>query len=285
MLSYRHGFHAGNHADVLKHATWTFVARYMQQKDGGILFLDTHAGAGVYDLGAPEARKTGEFRQGIAPVLAQRDPPPAFVGGYAALVRAHNGDGTLRGYPGSPALAAAIARPQDRVELCELHPTDFARLQKWARGRKRIAARRLDGLKALSASLPPRERRALVLIDPSYEIKSDYDTVIAALVDAWRRFPGGVYLMWYPVIERERVDAMTATLQASPVRKLFRLELCISADSTGRGMTGSGLFVVNPPFTLPAAAATGLSWLARVLDARGPVTADWIVAEQAPADD
>lgn len=279
MLSYRHGFHAGHHADVLKHAVYVFVARYMQGKDAGILFVDTHAGAGLYDLHAPEAEKTGAFREGIAKVLAQRGPPPPLLVEYLALVRAHNPGARLDAYPGSPALAATLARPQDRVVLCELHPTDFARLQGWARDRQRTTVRCADGLAALRGHLPPRERRALAIVDPSYEVKSDYEAVVESLIDSWRRFPGGVYVLWYPVIERARIDAMSAALRASPVRKVFRIELCVAPDAAGRGMTGSGLLVVNPPFTLPEAAEAALPWLAGALDARGPVSAEWLISE------
>jgi len=259
MLSYRHGFHAGHHADVLKHAAWVFVARYLQRKTGAVLFLDTHAGAGAYDLRAAEALKTGAFRDGIARVLARTDAPPALVADYSALVRAFKGGGALACYPGSPAIAAAVARPQDRIVLCELHPTNFVRLRTWARGRARVSAQRTDGLAALRALLPPHERRAFALIDPSYEVKSDYDGVAAALAHAWRRFPAGVYMLWYPVIERSRVEAMAEALRDAALRKVFRIELCAAPDASGRGMTGSGLFVVNPPFVLPEAARAGLA--------------------------
>ncbi|MPY71144.1 MAG: 23S rRNA (adenine(2030)-N(6))-methyltransferase RlmJ [Alphaproteobacteria bacterium] len=279
MLSYRHAFHAGHAADVLKHAVYVFILRYMQQKDGGMLLLDTHAGAGEYDLAAPEAQKTGEFHDGVERLLAASAEPPALIADYLALLRGQADYTALRRYPGSPALAAALMRPQDRAVLCELHPTDHAHLARWARGRRRVSVRREDGLSALPTLLPPPERRALTVIDPSYEVKSDYGAVVDAVEAAWRRFPAGVFLLWYPVVDRARIDGMEVSFRAGPVRKLFRLELGIAPDAPGRGMTASGLFVVNPPFTLPDAAAAALPWLTEALGARGPRRADWVVPE------
>jgi 23S rRNA (adenine2030-N6)-methyltransferase len=279
MLSYRHAFHAGHAADVLKHAVYVFILRYMQRKEGGMLLLDTHAGAGEYDLSSAEAQKTGEFHDGVERLLAHPGEPPALVADYLALLRGQAEYAALRRYPGSPALAAATMRPQDRAVLCELHPTDHAALSAWARGRRRVSVRREDGLAALRTLLPPPERRALTVIDPSYEVKSDYDSVVDAVETAWRRFPAGVFLLWYPVVDRARIDGMEVSFRAGPVRKLFRLELGTAPDAPGRGMTASGLFVVNPPFTLPGAADAALPWLAQALGARGPRRAEWIVPE------
>ncbi|MBM3559644.1 MAG: 23S rRNA (adenine(2030)-N(6))-methyltransferase RlmJ, partial [Alphaproteobacteria bacterium] len=244
MLSYRHGFHAGNHADVLKHAVAVFLARYLQQKPGGVLFVDTHAGAGLYDLAAPMAAKTAEWEDGVAPVLAQSGEAPALLRDWLALVRARNPDGALTVYPGSAALLATLRRPQDRVVLYELHTTDHAAVAAQMRRESRVAVGKADGFAALQALLPPPESRTLVLIDPSYEMKSDYETVVAALAGAWRKFPTGVYALWLPVIERARTEAALAAIAAAGLRKVFRIEFCVVPDGAQRGLTGSQMLVV-----------------------------------------
>ncbi len=279
MLSYRHGFHAGNHADVLKHGVCAFVARYLRQKEAGVLFLDTHAGAGLYDLRTPEAEKTAEYRSGIGRLMPHAAVAPELLSDYLALVRSLNGDGGLRTYPGSPWLIMALMREQDRAVFHELHPTDEASLSALARQRHRVHVERSDGLRGLIAHMPPPERRALCLIDPSYEIKTDYALVAAAVARAWKKFPGGIYIWWYPVIDRSRVRAMELAMLAAGIRKTYRVELCMLPDTPERGMTGSGLFIVNPPFTLPDAAAAALPWLVETLAAEGPVTAGWLLPE------
>ncbi|MGE0666791.1 MAG: 23S rRNA (adenine(2030)-N(6))-methyltransferase RlmJ [Sphingomonadales bacterium] len=279
MLSYRHGFHAGNHADVLKHGVSVFVAQYLLQKDAPVLFLDTHAGAGRYDLTSAEARKTGEYQSGIGRLLSVAADAPAMLRDYLALVRSFNPDGALATYPGSPSLILAQMREQDRALFHELHPTDEALLSELVRRRRRAHAEKSDGLRGLIAHLPPPERRALCLIDPSYEIKTDYALVIAALAQAWKKFPAGVYVLWYPVIERPRVRAMEVAMISAGIRKTYRMELCMAPDTSERGMTGSGLFIVNPPYTLPEAATAALPWLAEVLGAEGPTSAGWLLPE------
>ncbi|MGE3743522.1 MAG: 23S rRNA (adenine(2030)-N(6))-methyltransferase RlmJ, partial [Geminicoccaceae bacterium] len=273
MLSYRHAFHAGSFADVLKHAVLVHVLRHAVQKPKPVCFLDTHAGAGSYDLGSTMARKTGEFRAGIEPVLAGCEPPE-LLRPYLDLVRAANRPGELRFYPGSPAFARAVLRPHDRIELIELHGTDHPALAGWAG--PGIAVRREDGLVALHRRMPPPERRAVVLVDPSYELKTDYREVVAALALAHRRFATGIYLLWYPVIERARIDAMLAALAASGMPRQLRIELCPLPDATGRGMTGCGLVVINPPWTLAGAAEGALSWLAHSLGTGGPRRVEWL---------
>ncbi|MBI1179800.1 MAG: 23S rRNA (adenine(2030)-N(6))-methyltransferase RlmJ [Alphaproteobacteria bacterium] len=279
MLSYRHGFHAGNHADVLKHATFVFVADYLQQKPSPLLFLDTHAGAGQYDLDAPEARKTGEFQQGISLIYGDRAEAPTLLRHFLGMVGDVNAGGPLDTYPGSPQLAARLRRQQDRVLLHELHSTDYGRLESLASAQEKVHAEKADGLQGLIARVPPPEKRGLILIDPSYEMKTDYAIVTAALARAWKKFPTGVYILWYPVIDRSRVHAMEVALRAARLRSVFRLELCMTGDTAERGMTGSGLFVVNPPYVLPDAAREGLPWLAARLGAEGPWTADWLIPE------
>jgi 23S rRNA (adenine2030-N6)-methyltransferase len=279
MLSYRHAFHAGSAADVLKHAVHVAVLRYLTGKAKPLYALDTHAGAGAYDLGSPEAAKTREHRAGIERVLAAPVEWPDLLAPYLELVRALNPPGRLVRYPGSPCLAHAILRPQDRLELVELHPTDHAALAARFARAERVRVVRADGLTHLVARMPPPERRGVVLLDPSYEIKSDYEAVVQAVARAHRRFPSGVFILWYPVIERERVEALLGAFRETGIRSQYRIELGMLPDSPGRGMTGSGLLLVNPPWTLPALVEAGLPWLKERLAAEGPCEAGWLVPE------
>lgn len=270
MLSYRHGFHAGNFADVLKHAVLVHALRHIVQKPKPVYVLDTHAGAGSYDLTLPMAHKTGEFQAGIGRLLQVGGPPPPLLAPYLDLVRAANAPDALTCYPGSPALAAACLRPADRLELVELHPTDHAALDRGRPDGPRMRVMRGDGLAVLLARMPPPERRGVVLVDPSYELAGDPDAVVNAVNAAWRRFATGTFLLWYPVIERSRTEAMLTAL-ARQGRRLLRLELCLRPDRLGHGMTGAGMMVINPPWTLATEAAAALPWLARALGADGPV--------------
>jgi 23S rRNA (adenine2030-N6)-methyltransferase len=279
MLSYRHAFHAGSFADVLKHAVLVHVLRHLTRKPTPVFVLDTHAGAGWYELDTPMAQKTGEFRAGIGRLLAAPGPWPALLAPYLDLVRATNPPGELRSYPGSPALARALLRPHDRLELIELHGTDHGLLAASVGRAPGVRVAQEDGLAALVARMPPVERRAVVLIDPSWEIKSDYEAVPRALARAHRRFANGTYLLWYPVIERERADALLAALLATGIPAQFRLELGLRPDAPGLGMTGCGLVVINPPWTLPEAVAVGLPWLAGALGATGPTTMGWLAPQ------
>ena len=279
MLSYRHAFHAGSFADVLKHAVLVQVLRHVTRKPQPIYVLDTHAGAGWYGLDSPMAQKTSEFRDGIGRLLAIPAPWPELLAPYLELVRATNQPGELRSYPGSPALARAMLRLHDRLELVELHGTDHGLLAESVGRAPGVRVVREDGLAALVLRMPPPERRAVVLVDPSWEIKSDYDAVPRALARAHRRFPTGIYLLWYPVIERVRVEALLAALHATGIPAQFRLELGLRPDAPGLGMTGCGLIVINPPWTLLEAAMTGLPWLAGALGATGGATIDWLTPQ------
>ena len=240
MLSYRHAFHAGSFADVVKHAILVQVLRHVVRKPKPVYVLDTHAGAGSYRLDTPMALKTGEFRAGIGRLLAAPGPWPELVAPYLELVRAANPGGELRCYPGSPALARALLRPQDRLELVELHGTDHALLAASAAAAPREEIARADGLALLVARMPPPERRGVVLIDPSYEIKTDYQDVVAALAQAHRRFATGTFLLWYPVIERSRAMALLDDLRATGIPRQFRIELGAPARRAGSRHDGRG---------------------------------------------
>lgn len=266
MLSYRHAFHAGNHADVLKHVALVHLLRYLAQKDKPLYFVDTHAGAAVYALDEGYATKNAEFENGIGRLWARPDLP-APVADYVEQVRALNPDGLLRRYPGSPQLAMQLLRPQDRLRLFELHSTESGLLiQHFHRGGSRVMAQAGDGFKAMQAVLPPPSRRALVLIDPSYEVKTDYRRVLAALRDAQKRFAAGVYAVWYPQVQRRESREFPAMLKRLQKNDWLHASLTVKAPvAEGYGLHGSGIFILNPPWQLPQALRLALPYLAQVL--------------------
>ena len=254
MLSYRHAFHAGNHADVLKHVVLAELLRYLGSKEKPYWYIDTHAGAGDYRLAGEQDGRRAEYRDGIAR-LWDLHAAPAALARYLALVRAHNPDGRLARYPGSPLIAGQLLRADDRAWLAELHPADFDELQRATAGR-RVRAERRDGFDWLNALLPPAPRRALVMIDPSYEVKNDYRRVERALAAALERFATGSYATWYPLLGRRDAAALPAALQRIAGPSWLQVELDVdAARADGGGLRGSGLFVVNPPYTLPQALA------------------------------
>ncbi|MDZ4729302.1 MAG: 23S rRNA (adenine(2030)-N(6))-methyltransferase RlmJ [Xanthomonadales bacterium] len=262
MLSYRHSFHAGNFADVLKHIVLVEILQHLQRKVGAIDHIDTHAGAGLFDLRSEHAQKLAEYRNGIAR-LDPADWPELAT--YLSIVASFNPGGTLHAYPGSPMIARRLMRPQDRASLFELHPTDCALLEQHMQGDRRIRVMREDGLPGLLRLLPPRSRRALVLIDPSYELKAEYEQVVATLKQAYKKFATGTYALWYPVVDRNRVNDLIQQIQNSGIRNIQRFELAIAADSAARGMTASGMVVINPPWTLLQTLAKLLPRLVQVL--------------------
>ena len=247
MLSYRHAFHAGNHADVLKHLVLIEILRHLGKKDAPFDYLDTHSGGGLFALDAAETASLHEYKSGIDRIYGSDEPALA---PYLETVKAFNTGSALSVYPGSPAIAAHWLRPQDRAWLCELHPADHEALVGNMRGYRNVRVAREDGFAKLKALMPPASRRAAVLIDPSYEIKSDYDGVVDAIAGAYRKFPSGTYALWYPVVERARVERLERRVADSGLRNVQRFELSVARDNDGRGMTGSGMVVVNPPWTL-----------------------------------
>lgn len=278
MFSYRHAFHAGNHADVLKHMVLVQLLAYLNQKDAAYMVIDTHAGAGVYTLDGEYATKSGEADEGIAKLWARKDLPEA-VAAYVNEIRAMNPAGKLRHYPGSPFLAERVMREQDRLRLFELHSTDSKLLAEnvrkleahaaanGARTRgKRILAERADGFAALKALLPPPSRRGLVLIDPPYEDKDDYRKVKAALDEAQKRFANGTYAVWYPVLGRLESQQLPERLKRIAQSEWLHVTLSIGApDAESRGLTASGMFVINPPWTLEATLKDTMPWLVQAL--------------------
>jgi len=265
MLAYRHAFHAGNHADVLKHVVLLQLLRHLAQKDKGLRIVDTHAGAGLYALDSPQALKKGEYLQGIARIWPLQDAPPP-VADYLHQVRALNPDGSLRHYPGSPQLVRQLLRPQDQLRLFELHPADHHALQQLLGHLPGIELRQADGFAALKGQLPPPTRRALVLVDPSYEGHADYERVLDALREALRRFAQGVYMVWYPVVSKPGAAAMLHGLKALATAGWLHARLTLQQpDALGFGLAGSGLFVINPPHTLHGQLSGLLPWLVQAL--------------------
>lgn len=269
MLAYRHAFHAGNAADVLKHTTLVAVLQHMNLKDKGYRVVDTHAGAGAYALRGRHAQLHREFDNGVARLWSRQDLPPA-LRAYLDAVRAHNGSGALHHYPGSPELARQLMRPQDQLRLFELHATDHGQLAGRMRDDARVEVRPADGFAALKAQLPPPTRRAVVLIDPSYEIKSDYTRSLAALREALARFAECTVIVWLPQLQLLEAARLPARLKAAATGKapkgwlLARLSVARPRER-GFGMLGSWVFVANPPHTLAPALRAALPVLAQVL--------------------
>jgi 23S rRNA (adenine2030-N6)-methyltransferase len=277
MLSYRHAFHAGNFADVLKHLVLVNTLLYATRKEAPLFYLDTHAGAGLYRLDSELAQKTGEAQAGVRkldfPALWAR----AGTAGKAALQAYHAAIAPFlerNQYPGSPLLAAALLRRQDHLRLFELHSTDFRLLNANTEQDRRIHCAQEDGFRHLPSLLPPAQKRAVVLVDPSYEMKNDYGRSVEALLDIYRRMPGAQVLLWYPVVLRSNVDAMIRTLLNSPLRDLWQVELGIEPDSAERGMTASGLLLLNPPWTLATQLREALPLLQEQL---APAQGHWFV--------
>lgn len=249
MLSYRHAFHAGNFADVLKHLILVECLEYLKLKDKPFAYYDSHAGPGAYALDSEYALKNREFASGIGQ-LWEAAELPAPLQRYREVIRHFNPDHSLTDYPGSPAIAAHCLRDQDRLCLSELHTTEFDHLKNNFRVDRRAEVWKDDGFIRILKQLPPRERRALILIDPPYELKEDYTRVAEFLSNSHRKFAQGVYLIWYPVVDRSRIDHLEASLRQSGIRNIQLYELGIQADTATRGMTASGMIVVNPPWTL-----------------------------------
>ncbi len=266
MLSYRHAFHAGNHADVLKHAVLLELLDYFNRKDKPWFYIDTHAGGGCYALESEQAGKTAEFADGIGRLWA-RDDLPAMLARYVAAVRQFNPHGRLLFYPGSPALAMTCARAQDRLRLFELHPADHESLQRTFNGEgERVQVRKADGFGALKGLLPPPSRRALALIDPPYEVKEDYRRVVEVLKDAMKRFPTGTYALWYPMLARPEARQLHDRLADLGAESWLDVRLSVKRPPRdGFGMFGSGMYIVNPPWVLPERLEATLPWLSKVL--------------------
>ena len=274
MLSYRHAYHAGNHADVLKHFVLMLVLKHTAQKDKPFWYIDTHAGAGMYALDNTFAMQNAEFNSGISRLWSTPNMPamPAVLTDYVELVRKLNPTGQLRRYPGSPAIAHELLRKDDRLRLFELHPNDSKLLRQafLAADRlslnKKVMIETADGFAGLKALLPPPPRRAVVLIDPPYEQKQDYQRVVDSLKDGLQRFPTGTYMVWYPLLQRREPQQMLDKLQKLGLDSWLHVALKVQAPAQdGFGMYGSGLFIINPPWTLAKLLADSMPYLVEKL--------------------
>jgi 23S rRNA (adenine2030-N6)-methyltransferase len=285
-MNYRHAYHAGNHADVLKHVLLLALVDALARKDAPFFVLDTHAGRGRYDLASEEAGKTGEAAGGITPLLAwarNARPLPVAIARYRDALRGEGEDDGRRHYPGSPLLVARALRPDDRLAACELQPDEVAALKSLLGDDPRVGVHARDGYGAMKALLPPKEKRGLVLIDPPYEAQgAEFDAVLAALRDAMARWPGGVYAVWYPIKQRRTLIPFLRKAAALPAKQAIVAELMVRADDSPLRMNGSGMLILNPPWKLDTEIAAALPALARALGEAGAShRLEWIRKEAA----
>ena len=264
MLSYRHSYHAGNFADVLKHSVLIHILEHLKKKQKPFCYVDTHAGAGSYSLQSEQAEKTQEYLQGIAKLWQVNHLPPV-LDAYVKVIKAFNTQNKLTRYPGSPMIARHLMRQQDRMFLYELHNNEIEILRESVNKDKRVQIAHEDGFKRGVAIMPPQQRRGLVLIDPSYEIKSDYSQVFETILQLYKRFATGTIALWYPVVERQRINELEQKITASSLQNVQLFELAQQNDSQQPGMTASGMIVVNPPWTLKAEMQLALPMLAEHL--------------------
>jgi len=284
-MNYRHHYHAGGAADLLKHLVLMILVRRLQAKPTPICYLDTHAGTGLYDLGHEMSQKTGEYTRGVARLWAIRDTLPRPLGDLMRIVASHNPDDTLRMYPGSPRVVRALLRPGDRMVACELHMKDILRLQDEFRGDPQVSAHHRDGYDALKAFLPPKERRGLVLIDPPFERADEFTTMLANLKVAHDRWPTGCYALWYPIKGPVARGKLHAALMHGTIRRVLSVELYTRPAREDDTLAGSGLILVNPPWRTDAVLRGALPVLAKYLaeddgdDPQLRARVEWLVGE------
>ncbi|RWM08380.1 MAG: 23S rRNA (adenine(2030)-N(6))-methyltransferase RlmJ [Mesorhizobium sp.] len=282
-MNYRHAYHAGNFADVVKHAVLSRLVEYLKQKDKAFRVIDTHAGIGRYDLASVESGKTGEWQGGVGRLFEATLEPraAALLRPYLEAVRAENPGGGLGRYPGSPLIVRHLLRNQDRLTAIELHPQDAARLKSVFAGDFQARVIELDGWLALGAHLPPKEKRGLVLVDPPFEEEGEFQRLVENLRRAHRRWPGGIYALWYPIKDRKAVAAFRAALKETGIPKLLDIGFEIRPISSEPSLDGSGLVVVNPPFTLEGELRVLLPALHKVLAVEQPSrwTIEWLAGE------
>ena len=282
-MNYRHAFHAGNFADVVKHLILSRLIDYLKRKPSAFRVLDTHAGIGLYDLAGGEAERTGEWREGIGRLLQSplEGAAAELAAPYLEVVQSLNPEGSLRFYPGSPVLARRLLRPQDRLFALELHKDDVRLLAQQFAGDVQARVTQLDGWQALGTHLPPKEKRGLVLVDPPFEEPGEFNRLVGGLVKAHRRFPGGIYALWYPLKDPVDAEDFRAALSASGIGRILCAELTLRAPSRPPRLFGTGMILVNPPFTLEAELSVLLPALADRLaeGGRGGYRLAWIAGE------
>jgi 23S rRNA (adenine2030-N6)-methyltransferase len=283
-MNYRHAFHAGNFADVLKHVVLMMLVEHLKKKSSPFLFLDTHAGRGLYDLSESQPQRSGEYLTGIGRLLeAPAATLPADIAAYVTLVRESAGKGhsAITAYPGSPVIVARLQRPTDRMVLIETLPKEADALRAAVGHRRLVSVIEGDGYAALKAHLPPREGRGLVLIDPSYESDLEFDHVLAGLEVAHERWPTGMYCVWYPLTDRAGPVRFHRNLERSGIRKVLDLTLTVLPDDAQVGLSGAGLVIVNPPWQLDERLKELLPQLHRLLspEGLGGSAVAWVVPE------
>ena len=268
MLSYLHSFHAGNFADVLKHSISAHILNYLTDKPKPVFYLDSHSGTAAFALTQDEAQKNQEYLNGIGKLWAlpqtEKAKLPNLLKPYLKLIEHFNPSNELAVYPGSPWFASELLRAHDRLSLFELHPREFKTLLQNTGNDRRISAFQKDGFQACIRQLPPKERRGYVLMDPPFEVKQDYQTVVSTLIGAHKKFATGTYALWYPVVDRDRINEMEQAFKNSGIKNIQLFELGIGRDQD-QGMTASGMIVINPPWTLMQACQQALPYLATVL--------------------
>lgn len=282
-MNYRHAYHAGNFADVLKHVALALVIEHLKKKPAAFRIIDTHAGTGVYELASDQAQKTGEWRQGIGRVIGATSIPVAVadvLGPYLGAVEAENPSGAITRYPGSPALARRLMRADDRLVVNELHPEDCADLRRAMAGDARVKVLELDAWVAIKSLLPPKERRGVVLVDPPFEEAGELERMADGLAAATRRFATGTFILWYPIKDPKPVARFHERAATTGIAKLLLAEQTIRHPGDATRLNGSGLLIVNPPFTLAAQLEIALTWLTPLL-AQAP-GAGWRVTSLTP---
>lgn len=280
MLSYRHGFHAGHHADVFKHVVLTFLVTSFLNKEKPFFYLDTHSGAGRYNLDSAMAQKNREFLTGIARLWNMEDVPDA-IQEYLKIVRAANPDHILHWYPGSPRIVRPFLRAKDRMILSELHPNEVNVLAAEFEADRQVKVEHQDGFLALKALLPPIERRGLVHIDPAFELKDERQALLKALKEGYKRWPTGIYAIWYPIQDRFVADDFLKRLQRSGIRKILVAEFSVLNPIEALRLNGSGMIIINPPWHLEDQLNDVLPWLWEKLsvEGQGKFKVDWLVGE------
>ena len=281
MLSYRHAFHAGNHADVLKHFVFALTLNYFNQKEKSYWVIDTHAGAGMYALASDFAQKNAEYQTGIARLLAAEHLPEPLEN-FVKIINSFNKNNSLEFYPGSPKVAEGFLRADDKLRLFELHPSDYKLLAENFSGQNlRLRQTKIDmqdGFAGIKACLPPPSKRALVLIDPPYELKDDYQRVVDCIKDSLKRFATGTYLIWYPLLQRPEPAQMIEKLSHLSQNWLHVSMSIHEPSGDGYGMHGSGMFIINPPFILPKILEEAMPVLTQLLSL--DETADFQITSQ-----
>jgi len=283
-MNYRHAFHAGNFGDVLKHAVLARILLHLRGKPAAFRVIDTHAGAGRYHLSGDEASRTGEWREGIGRLVAARLAPEVagLLAPYLDVVAKFNRGEQLRTYPGSPEIARAQLRPHDRLIVCELEPEAARALKRNVAGDERVKAIAIDGWTALTAYVPPKERRGVVLVDPAFEQPGELARMADRLAAAHRKWPGGIYLLWYPIKERGAPAAFARRLERLAIAKILRAELVVAEPRAGERLAGCGLVLVNPPWTLEREVGAILPALAAIFarDGKAATRLDWLAGEK-----